>query len=68
MIPPSQLAEQQAAFRERQALRKSQAAKRAAKRKPIEARKLKRYLNSKKYTADLIRLVKYSMLQWGEED
>jgi hypothetical protein len=45
-------------------MREKQAKERAAKRKALEERKLNKYLNSKKYTADLIRVVKFSMGQW----
>jgi hypothetical protein len=70
MIPPSRLAQKQTAILERRALRKARAAKLAAKRKALAKRKWYRGRRARlaKEVADLLRMVKFSMKQWGEED
>jgi hypothetical protein len=70
MIPPTRLAQKQAALRERRALRKAHAAKLAARRRAVRRRKWNRGRRARqaKEVADLLRMVKFSMKQWGEEE
>jgi hypothetical protein len=70
MTVQSRLEQKQAALRERRALRKARAAKLAAKRKALAKRKWYRGRRARqaKEVADLLRMVKFSMKQWGEED